>query len=179
MGDFAKLTPELKLVYWGDGKWVTEPDSFEFEYKGFTCFGKRFGIWDGPNADHLFGGQWNGYIILPQDHPWYGKRLSNEDFFDIEIHGGITYCDYAPTEWGDNKKFIIGFDCGHSYDLTPSMIDMKKRVMEDMLNKMPSLMRQIAENSSIFKETYRTYEFVVEEVKKLADQAKEAYETMA
>lgn len=50
---------------------------------------------------------YNGYIRLPDDHPW----LAFEDYMDIpaEVHGGITY---ANGNW-------VGFDTLHAWDVWP------------------------------------------------------------
>lgn len=56
-------------------------------------------------------GQWNGYVELPKDHPYYGKYYDDMDN-NIDVHGGITYSDY--NGW-------VGFDCAHGWDLKPDL----------------------------------------------------------
>lgn len=48
----------------------------------------------------------NGYVKLPEGHPWLGQDYDN---IDVEVHGGLTY---ANNEW-------IGFDYLHSGDMWP------------------------------------------------------------
>lgn len=47
----------------------------------------------------------NGYIVLPEGHPWLQhESLEGVDF--IDVHGGITY----------HQGRVIGFDTNHSGD---------------------------------------------------------------
>jgi len=56
-------------------------------------------------------GQYNGYVILPNDHPYYGEHY---DDIDVCVHGGLTYSD---TETIDGVKyFVVGFDTCHLGD---------------------------------------------------------------
>jgi hypothetical protein len=48
----------------------------------------------------------NGYVKLPEDHPWLSSDL--EDNESIDVHGGITYPPDAEN-W-------IGFDTNHADD---------------------------------------------------------------
>lgn len=48
----------------------------------------------------------NGYVKIPEDHPWHGKDY---DDIDVEVHGGLTFASYG---W-------IGFDCLHCGDYWP------------------------------------------------------------
>ena len=48
----------------------------------------------------------NGYVQLPDGHPWRGLDYDN---IDVEVHGGLTY---ASGDW-------IGFDCLHCGDYWP------------------------------------------------------------
>lgn len=48
---------------------------------------------------------WNGYVRLPEQHPWYGL----EDWrVPVDVHGGITY--------GPDPDGWIGFDTLHAGD---------------------------------------------------------------
>lgn len=49
---------------WEPGPWDTEPDSFVFEYKGFRGVLLRHHEW----------GSWNGYVGVPEGHPFYGAE---------------------------------------------------------------------------------------------------------
>ena len=48
----------------------------------------------------------NGYIALPDGHPWLGYPDSLEVHPDIDVHGGITY----------HEGNTIGFDTNHLGD---------------------------------------------------------------
>lgn len=100
---------------WGRGPWDNEPDYEAFEVGGFQAVVRRNTL-----------GNLCGYLGLPPDHPWW----TAETYDDVpcgEAHGGLTFMDTnkpmpmmvdqtAPTADG---RLWIGFDCGHSGDLTP------------------------------------------------------------
>ena len=48
----------------------------------------------------------NGYIELPENHPWLDLPGTLELHPDIEVHGGITY----------HEGRVIGFDTNHFSD---------------------------------------------------------------
>ena len=48
----------------------------------------------------------NGYIELPENHPWLDFPDTLEVHPDIEVHGGITY----------HEGRVIGFDTNHYLD---------------------------------------------------------------
>lgn len=52
----------------------------------------------------------NGYVQIPEGHPWHGKSY---DDIDVDVHGGLTY---GCGEW-------IGFDCMHCGDYWPEQED--------------------------------------------------------
>ena len=47
----------------------------------------------------------NGYVELPENHPWLDKG-DLQDFNDVDVHGGITY----------HEGRVIGFDTNHLGD---------------------------------------------------------------
>ena len=61
----------------------------------------------------------NGYILIPQTHPWYGKGY---DDINADVHGGLTLAnkvtdpEYVEKEWikarkvqySDDMKRVIG-----------------------------------------------------------------------
>lgn len=51
---------------WGQGPWQSEPDELVFEHNNLTCLVLR-----GP-----FGAL-NGYVQLPESHPWHGKSYGD------------------------------------------------------------------------------------------------------
>lgn len=58
------------------------------------------------------------YIKVPETHPFYGKDYNEVEIEDIEVHGGITYCDdhlfISDTE--EVNGWFIGWDYAHAGD---------------------------------------------------------------
>lgn len=53
-----------------------------------------------------------GYVILPENHPAYGKDY--DDLSGIDVHGGLTF----------SNEGMFGFDCAHWDDAKdPSIMD--------------------------------------------------------
>lgn len=48
----------------------------------------------------------NGYIELPENHPWFDEEEDLQFFEGAEVHGGITY----------HEGRVIGFDTNHLGD---------------------------------------------------------------
>jgi len=147
-----KLEPELKRKYFGDGQWVIEPDLAEFTHEGIDCKIRRVCALEGCYGEHMFGGHFCGYCRIPEGHTLYENV---KDYLEFDVHGGITF-----NEILDDGHWI-GFDCGHSFDIVPSM--------------------QKIENNSQFKElfpipedwpkpSYKNFDFVIGETKSLAQQ---------
>lgn len=61
----------------------------------------------------------NGYVAISSNHPMYGK--SYEECY-LEIHGGLTYSNYAknlniPKKYNIPDSFwVLGFDTAHYND---------------------------------------------------------------
>ena len=95
-----------------------------------------------------------GYVCIPSSHPWADRDRCERE---AEVHGGITWHDQRPPEYPgqalENTPGVIwiGFDCSHYGDLSPA--DAFPR-----------------------GEVYRTFDFVREELRDLAQQASEALE---
>ena len=70
------------------------PRGKRFTHEGIDCY-----VVMGPYSI-------NGYIRLPDNHPWLNYPDSLEDHPDIIVHGGITY----------QKGQVIGFDTVHFGD---------------------------------------------------------------
>lgn len=120
--------------------WETEPDFLEFvdENTGYKCFIQRY-----PELKHLCG-----YVELPKKHKLYGS-FSEENFYNIEVHGGVTYTGKREFEQQNYiADYVLGFDCGHAGDLVPGV-------------------------KSFHEEMYRDIEYVTNECKNLAKQLKE------
>lgn len=91
---------------------------------------------------------WCGYVGVPKGHKFYEKEY---DDLDIDVHGGLTYsnkcnapiCHFVPDDKLDDLWWF-GFDCGHAFDLAP----MRPTRFD----------------------TYRDEDYVIKEVKRLADQ---------
>ena len=93
-------------------------------------------------------GHYCGYVLVNEDHEDHGQ-LKDE----YSVHGGVTYSGYAKAVGFQSSLFdnlwAIGFDGGHAYDA-------------DYLVKGAGIN---------FKDvTYKDYNFMVEQVKILADQ---------
>ena len=88
----------------------------------------------------------NGYVELPENHPWLDKG-DLQDFFDVDVHGGISF----------HEGRVIGFDTNHLGDG-----HHPEAPLADLV-------------SPIFRGHVWTWEEVEAETRKLADQAKEAH----
>lgn len=97
-------------------------------------------------------GCWCGYVSLPKTHPYYPLDHDDEKLYHIRVHGGLTF----------SQQGVFGFDTSHGGDYMPEM--------DRMLSQ---LGRPI--NSQILDEhtQYRTKEYVMDQVKKLARQFKD------
>ncbi len=80
---------------WPPGEWDSEPDKISWEYAGLQCDAVR----------HPRLGNWCGYVKFPRS-----AALPHSDNF--EVHGGVTFSSLG----------IIGFDCGHAFDLAPGLL---------------------------------------------------------
>lgn len=60
--------------------------------------------------DYNMGGWGNGYVCLPNWHPWY-KKDYNEINILTNVHGGLTFTQHDEEE----DLWVIGFDTNH-YD---------------------------------------------------------------
>jgi hypothetical protein len=85
---------------------------------------------------------WCGYLSLPEEHPWHG--LDYDDIHDINCHGGLTFAD---TNIAGLNRFFIGFDCAHSDDISPGS------------------------TNGLDKGTYKTLEYVMEQLEDMYGQA--------
>ena len=81
--------------------------------------------------DPSFGGWGNGYIAIPEGHPWHGI-----EYDEIPI-AGLTYSQYAEENKHSkmNNKikhndWLIGFDTFRSYESNLTKEDVKQRTLE-------------------------------------------------
>lgn len=156
------IEKQEKILQWGDGEWVNEPDLVKFEYKGIECKIIRIHGYEGKDNEHLYGGHLCGYVCIPEDHKYY-----NVSYFDIEInaHGGLTFSDFV-----DGNKYWIGFDCALSHDYTPSSEHFKKTNKEMIEWKKKNPPPEGYENFGLFNPTYKNINFCIEECKSMVDQ---------
>jgi hypothetical protein len=105
---------------WGDGPWYDEPDLVIWRNSPtwLPCMVIR----------HTSLGHLCGYCGVGRDHPYY-KAMDSE--VPVDVHGGVTWSNEM-IGGPEDDKFIkpfgsvwwIGFDAGHSYDLTPSFKEL-------------------------------------------------------
>ncbi len=94
----------MKNENWGSGEWDNEPDKLNWvdEYSGYECEIIRT-----PKMGHLCG-----YVVIPESHHLHG--VSYDDIEGVSVHGGLTFSDFR-----ENEKYEVGFDCAHSGDIVP------------------------------------------------------------
>lgn len=86
----------------GDGPTGSDGQYFEGELHGLTVRVCR--AWEAVN----------GYVKLPEGHPWSNKDLFPDDWdIPADVHGGITYHE---GQW-------IGFDTNHYNDVWLELLD--------------------------------------------------------
>jgi hypothetical protein len=132
---------KMKLLI-SDRPWEHEPDSEEWvdADTGYKCT-----VWRHKTLGHL-----NGYVAIPKKHKAWGGSY---DGMDVDVHGGLTYSD-ADKETGE---WVFGFDCSHAGDFNPRLVaTLLEYTSTDISHHM--------------RDTYRTFEWVKEEVVKLAKQ---------
>ena len=148
------VTPEDKLkLLFEHRPWESEPDEADWDdaKTGYKCRIKR----------NDSTGTLCGYVGVPRGHRLYGmtyQRLEAELEADsmIPVHGGLTFSG-AMGE-GDVYHFF-GFDTAHAGDLCPAAVLVTLKYVE---------------NAKGFHEgdTYRTWEYVKNNVQVLALQLK-------
>ena len=95
----------------------------------------------------------NGYIELPENHPWFDEEEDLQYFTGVDVHGGITY----------HEGCVIGFDTNHLGDGHHPDAELAYRSGG-------------ISNLSMFGEIPHiwTWEEVEAETRRLADQVKDA-----
>ncbi len=149
----TEKTEKVDKSGWEPGPWKDEPDRVEFEAFGFPALIVR-----GPVGAPC------GYVAVPPGHPWYDQGY---DDVDVRVHGGLTYSGrcaghicHVPKPGEPDDVYWLGFDCGHSGDLSPKFLELMKS-------------SGIAPLTGMYAETYKDVEYVRGEVMKLARQAKD------
>lgn len=125
---------EADKAEWGEGPWHNEPDKIQWqdEATGLPCLVVR----------NRFGA-WCGYAGVEEGHPLFGVPYneceSRPELDGIYIHGGLTFSDFCVedgkehgichlVEPGENDRvWWFGFDCGHSSDLVPRIMNFDKK----------------------------------------------------
>jgi hypothetical protein len=74
----------------------------------------------------------NGYVAIPEGHPWFGKDYDSIE--QVEINGGLTFSDMINGMW------VIGFDTAHYGD---TMTRWPKEAVEQEAN---DLLLQVCDN---------------------------------
>ena len=93
----------------------------------------------------------NGYLQLPEGHPWLDYERSLENHPDIDVHGGITY----------HAGRVIGFDTSHSGD---AWHPQSEAVQQSPGYTGLSSQGRVWEETEVIEETKRLAEQVVESV---------------
>lgn len=137
---------KMKLLI-SDRPWEHEPDNEEWvhDLTGYRCW-----IWRHTKHGHL-----NGYVAIPKGHPLHGHSYDKVDSDWVDAHGGLTYSD----EDKETGEWVFGFDCSHAGDFSPKLV---ATLMEYTKTDISYHMR----------DTYRTFEWVKEQVVDLASQLK-------
>ena len=137
---------KMKLLI-SDRPWEHEPNIEEWvhELSGYKCTVMRHGT-----LGHL-----NGYVAIPKGHNAWGENYDLINDNGIEVHGGLTYS----AEDKETGEWVVGFDCSHAGDFSPKMV---------------ATMLQYTDTDIDYhiRDTYRTFEWVKEEVCSLARQLK-------
>ncbi|MBD3778500.1 MAG: hypothetical protein IE923_04445 [Micrococcales bacterium] len=63
-------------------------------------------------------GALNGYVQVPQDHPWHALDYDAPELSGVVVHGGLTFAD---------RSGWIGFDTLHSGDSWPGSPDYNRQ----------------------------------------------------
>jgi len=154
---------------WGDGPWQNEPDKVQYmdEDTGLPCIIKR-----GPQ------GVWCGYVGVSENHPAFEESYGwDEDdvLSKIEVHGGLTFANkcqdgseedaicHIPSPGEPDHVWWLGFDCGHAWDLSPSMLAYNRKRFAETGDP-------LWDDSRPSDEVYRDIYYVRNEVKSLAKQ---------
>lgn len=158
-----------------EGPWSSEPDRAVWidAPTGLDCLAHR-------NSQ----GAWCGYVGVPPGHPWHGRERGAPPLSRVWAHGGVNFSgpgrpgnlahDYGISAGPDRPEDLwwVGFDCGHADDLAPGLLAALHKV--DPIGY-PIGGRPSPALRSIFDhQTYRTFEYVVDEIGRLAAQAHRA-----
>ena len=85
-----------------------------------------------PNS-YMKTGWGNGYVAVPQGHPWFGKHY---DSIQADVHGGLTYSNKGGKGFGPSDTtdmWVVGFDTAHFNDTISSWPEEKVQEEADDL----------------------------------------------
>lgn len=84
---------------------------------------------------------WCGYVRVPEAHNCSGKSYYD---VDVEVHGGLTYGHNSFPDNDDKGYYWFGFDCGHAGDIIPYLWkDGTYRTKEYVKNEVTELAKQL------------------------------------
>lgn len=62
-----------------------------------------------------FMGHRCGYVGVPKTSSLWRRSYSQQDLYDIDVHGGLTFSD-SFEGIGFDDYWFFGFDCAHAHD---------------------------------------------------------------
>lgn len=136
---------------WLRGPWLDEPDyqSWLDDPTHYACVARRNVM-----------GAWCGMVGVDPLHPLYRSDVHCQEFKYIDVHGNVTFADWAPE---DDKHFYparrlwwIGFDCMQDEDLCPAFRENQKKSFLRFKKDQPTI--------------YRNLEFVKDNIEFLSSQ---------
>ena len=150
-------TSDQKIQWCGYGEWVEEPDCTVIEYKGYEAVIHRV-MKREPccPVEAYFGGHLCGYVKIPEDHPLFKETV------DLDCHGGISYNECNEEHW-------VGFDCGHSGDLVPTM-ELFKKQRKAAGEFEPFPIPEEFKEYAIFNPSYKNIQYCIDELIGMIDQ---------
>lgn len=111
----------------------------------------RFKIFVAEAPCNLSGAFGNGYAVVPNDSPLFGKHYTDSLFDKIEVNGGLTYSNNENSRLGvGGKGWVLGFDTQHSHDTYALWPDEKS-----VLRECERLRRQLIELERIVTKSER------------------------
>ena len=151
-------TSDEKIKWLGYGEWVEEVDFLVLEYLGFKACIRRVMVREPcTELEVYFGGHLCGYVQIPKDHIYFG-----DNDICVDCHFGLTF-NYA------NEEHWIGFDCGHSGDIIPT-IELFKKQREAAGEPDPFPIPKKFHDIALFHPVYRNISYCVEECVGIIDQ---------
>ena len=107
--------------------------TFDDVYQAYNELGQPLPIISLKNKSGVItsGGWGNGYVRIPEGHPFYGKEYNE---IDVSVHGGLTFSEHVTITDGDvlPEGFWIGFDTFHHGD--DSIYWTERRVLEETIH---------------------------------------------